>query len=412
MAVYIVTGKLGSGKTLLACMKAQEYLKRRSPIASNIEFNLESLCRPTNDYSRFVRLPDMPTSDDLINLGLGCQKYDEERFGAIFLDEAGIWLNSRKWNSSGRLDLLEFFLYLRKRRWDLWLMVQNIDVVDKQIRASIAEHVVYCSRTDRYQMPIIPKLILNVVTVGLINFIKMPKFHIAVAKYGVSKLAPASDTWYYKGDEFYKAYNTDQQFNADYDRGCYSVLPPKYTLPIRVKKLKVYSEYLKTLPSHTVNKSTLQKKIMKLTKIYFRKFRVFTAFGSGAFVSFVFSLLVYNLFISDTLHAAAAVDVQSKSDLKPQNDSGFSLSSDLINNPFKAGNEAFVVNDKTIETAVIYAFSRFPNGDTFYKFRLKNGAVFPSSDLPAFGYQLIKGDRYNAQLQNENGDTFTIRRAF
>ncbi len=148
MAVFLVTGKLGSGKTLLACMKAQEYLSKKCPIASNIEFNLEKLCKPTNDYSRFVRLPDMPTSEDLLGLGMGCEKYDEERFGAIFLDEAGIWLNSRKWNSSGRIDLLEFFLYLRKRRWDLWLLVQNIDVVDKQIRAAVAEHVVYCSRSD------------------------------------------------------------------------------------------------------------------------------------------------------------------------------------------------------------------------------------------------------------------------
>ena len=115
MSVFIVTGKLGSGKTLLACMMAQKYLSQKRRIASNVEFNLENLCKPTNDYSRFVRVPDMPTSDDLLSLGMGCDKYNEEMFGAIFLDEAGIWLNSRKWNTGGRVDLLEFFLYLRKR---------------------------------------------------------------------------------------------------------------------------------------------------------------------------------------------------------------------------------------------------------------------------------------------------------
>lgn len=296
MAVYIVTGKLGSGKTLLACMKAQEYLKRRCPVASNVEFNLEVLCKPTNNYSRFVRLPDMPTADDLIMLGMGCDKYDEERFGAIFLDEAGIWLNSRKWNSSGRTDLLEFFLYLRKRRWDLWLIVQNIDIVDKQIRAAIAEHVVYCSRSDRFQLPIVPKLILNVITLGMINFIRMPKFHSAICKYGVSRLSPTADTWYYRGVDFYHAYNTMQQFDENYSAGCFSVLPPAYTLPIKKLRRQRFRDYLLYRP--LINPiipppKCVNNKAMRLTKIYFRKTKAFLAFGSGLFTALSVCFLLY-----------------------------------------------------------------------------------------------------------------------
>jgi len=411
MAVYIVTGKLGSGKTLLACMKAQEYLKRRCPIASNIEFNLEKLCRPTNDYSRFVRLPDMPTADDLTALGMGCDKYDEDRFGAIFLDEAGIWLNSRKWNSSGRIDLLEFFLYLRKRRWDLWLLVQNIDVVDKQIRSAIAEHVVYCSRSDRYQMPFVPKLLLNVITLGLINFVKMPKFHTAVCKYGVSKLAPNADVWYYRGNYFYDAYNTTQQFDSSYSNGIYSVLPPAYTLPIRRLRKDRYVEYLKTLPSHTPRPAQFKKKIMRLTKIYFRKFKVPLAFGSGSFVMFCVLVVFYTFFLKTD-------DSPIELDQIPSSVSPF-----LVNSPVSKKNVSFSgiksLSDTTSEDVSmpsshfdsdyirrlkISAFSRYPNGMLFFRFVDSSGSLVSYQELKNDGFYIIKGDRYHVVLQK--GDQF------
>ncbi len=325
MAVYVVTGKLGSGKSLLCCWQIQNYLKRRAPVAVNMDMNLahNNFCRPTNDYSRVVRLPDMPSADDLIAIGFGCDHYDEEKFGGIFLDEAGIWLNSRKWNSSGRTDLLEFFLYLRKRRWDLWLIVQNIDIVDKQIRAAIAEHVVYCSRSDRFQLPAMLKLVLNVSTLGLINFVKIPKFHTAVCKYGVSKLSPIADTWYYRGEDYYNVYNTMQEFDANYSSGIYSILPPKYihaNHAYRVAEFKKYWAALPSINSPPCTSKTIIKgcfiyphypfydfairirdkpfikssKFIRLTKIYFKKMRFFFTFGLGIFVGGVVCFYLLN----------------------------------------------------------------------------------------------------------------------
>src|SRR5690606_5578968 len=72
-AVYIVTGKLGSGKTLLAVQKIQDYLRTGRSVAVNIDVRMEKLCKPDNRYSRLVRLPDLPTADDLIGLGMGCE---------------------------------------------------------------------------------------------------------------------------------------------------------------------------------------------------------------------------------------------------------------------------------------------------------------------------------------------------
>lgn len=412
MSVYIVTGKLGSGKTLLACMKAQEYLSRRTPIASNIEFNLENLCRPTNDYSRCIRLPDMPTSDDLLALGMGCDKYDEEKFGAIFLDEAGIWLNSRKWNSSGRIDLLEFFLYLRKRRWDLWLLVQNIDVVDKQIRQAIAEHVVYCSRSDRYQMPFLPKVMLNIFTLGLINFIKMPQFHTAVCKYGVSKLAPNSDVWYYRGVDYYDAYNTMQQFDSEYSSGSYSVLPPFYTLPILKLKRARHSEYLKSLPSHSSSPTKLSKKVMRLTRIYFRKFRIPSAFGVGAFFM-LFATSMFYLFVIEPANKAIInqsnePDEQSAS-LFSSDDNKFKLKAFSKDSP-EEKEKIKEYSASYIKSLRINSYSRYPNGLVTYKFKGTDGRIITEQYLVNNEYTIKKGDRYHATIEDSTGAAYSILR--
>jgi hypothetical protein len=350
-----------------------------------------SFCKPTNDYSRVIRLPDMPTSDDLLALGFGCEKYDEEQFGAIFLDEAGIWLNSRKWNSSGRTDLLEFFLYLRKRRWDLWLIVQNLDIVDKQVRAAIAEHVVYCSRSDRYQMPIFPKLILNMVTLGLINFLKIPKFHTAICRYGVSHLAPISDTWYYKGEDYFNVYNTTQEFNANYASGNYSILPPAYTLRIRAYHIAKFKAKLALLPSAKPLPCT-HNKIMRLTKIYFKKVKAIVAFGSGLFLAFIVCFLLY-IFL-----------LKPSSLVQPQK---IPISSSTNSNSLPVVDKDDY--DKLLKNSKLDAVNYFPKTGYFAYF-ISGDKKFTTQDLLSAGYLFSFRGTHEVIVKTKSGVIFTITR--
>lgn len=274
MAVYIVTGKLGAGKTLLLIMRIMEYLKLRRRVAVNIDVRMDKLCKPHNKYSRLVRLPDLPSAEDLIGLGYGCDVYDEERFGGIFLDEAGVWLNSRDWNQGGRSDLLKFFLFLRKRRWDLWLCVQNVNVIDKQVRESIAEHVVYINRWDRIKVPFPFGLIGRVLTLGRWKG-RLPKMHQAIVKYGPKHNSPKVDDWYYKGEEFYGFYDTTQEYDRQYDKGAYSMLPPGYwhrKLPAAVRNVGFY---------------------MRATHIFFRRTRILNAFFLGGAVAVFLCVPIY-----------------------------------------------------------------------------------------------------------------------
>lgn len=274
MAVYIVTGKLGAGKTLLLVMRILEYLKQRRRVAVNIDVKMNKLCKVGNRHSRLVRLPDLPSADDLIGLGMGCETYDEEQFGGIFLDEAGVWLNSRDWNSGGRTDLLKFFLFLRKRRWDLWLCVQNVNVIDKQVRESIAEHVVYINRWDRIKLPFPIGPLLRLLTLGLYKG-RLPKMHQAIVKYGAKYNSPKVDDWFYRGEEFYSYYDTTQEYDKGYDKGPYSMLPPGY--------------WRRALPAAQRNAGFY----MRTSKIFFKRFGVINGFFLGFIIALTISVPVF-----------------------------------------------------------------------------------------------------------------------
>lgn len=275
MAVYIVTGKLGAGKTLLCVLKILDYLKAGRRVAVNVDVKMDKLCKPGNKYSRLVRLPDLPSAEDLTGLGFGHDTYDEEMFGGIFLDEAGVWLNSRDWNSGGRTDLLKFFLFLRKRRWDLWLCVQNVNVIDKQIRESIAEHVVYINRWDKLKIPFFLRLPGRLLSLGMWKG-NLPKMHQAVVKLGAKFNSPKVEDWFYQGKELYSYYDTTQEYNKDYDKGSYSMLPPGYwrrSLPASPRTLGFF---------------------MRTTKIFFRRTRVLNAFFLGGCLAVLASFPVFS----------------------------------------------------------------------------------------------------------------------
>lgn len=274
MAVYIVTGKLGAGKTLLLIIRILTYLKARRRVAVNVDVRMNKLCKPANKHSRLVRLPDLPSADDLIGLGVGCDIYDEEKFGGIFLDEAGVWLNSRDWNQGGRSDLLKFFLFLRKRRWDLWLCVQNVNVIDKQVRESIAEHVVYINRWDKLKIPFVFRLPLQILSLGMWKG-RLPKMHQAIVKYGAKFNSPKVEDWFYRGEEFYSYYDTTQEYDKGYDKGSYSMLPPGY--------------WRRALPAAKRNMGFF----MRTTKIFFRRTSVINAFFLGGVCALFVAVPIY-----------------------------------------------------------------------------------------------------------------------
>lgn len=62
--------------------------------------------------------------------------------GLMVLDEAHNWMNARSWSASDRKEIVRFFSQHRKLGWDVELIAQDADMIDKQVRA-LAEYIAY-----------------------------------------------------------------------------------------------------------------------------------------------------------------------------------------------------------------------------------------------------------------------------
>ncbi|EHQ4618456.1 hypothetical protein KQ096_000943 [Salmonella enterica] len=147
MAVKWVTGKIGAGKGLYCDYEMQKYYREGRRVVTNYPVDTR-LLSPDSDNPVIV-LPSWPRAEDLYALGRGCPDEEKEKFGAIFLDEASLWLNSRTYADKSRLSLIEWFVLSRHFGWDVFIVVQNEEMIDKQIVLALGEILVVCKRSDR-----------------------------------------------------------------------------------------------------------------------------------------------------------------------------------------------------------------------------------------------------------------------
>lgn len=238
MPAYVITGKLGAGKSLVAVSRILEYLNQGRKVATNINLYPENLVGYWSKRTKIFRIPNKPTIDDLNALPLGHDgdSPDDNMNGALVLDECGTWFNSRGWNEKGRAEIIEWFRNARKKRWDIFFIIQDVSVMDGQARESFAEHVVYCRRMDRFSIPILKHF-------GL----KMPKVHMGIVKYGHEHSSPVVEKWFYRGTNLYSSYDTEQSFTAnDEIVALASVLPAWYTHGRYITKWEKFKHDWKT----------------------------------------------------------------------------------------------------------------------------------------------------------------------
>jgi len=258
MAVYFVTGKLGSGKTLAAVGKIRDKLLAGRPVATNLDLRLNKLVGPQAKKTVVYRVPDKPTVHDMRALGSGNDTYDEENNGLIVLDECGTWFNSRDWQDKDRRPLIDWLLHARKLGWDLIFIIQDVSMIDKQARKSVGEHVVYCRRLDRIKVPFLDSLYRFVFSRDM----PKAKAHLGIVKYGDLPTSITVDRWWYMAKDLYPAYDTKQAFTDDYPHNIYQMLPPWYSHG-RYAVKKDWRFYV------------------RLTKIYFRRFSKVAVLSGG-----------------------------------------------------------------------------------------------------------------------------------
>ena len=227
MAIYVITGKLGAGKSLLAVDRIRKYLEEGRRVATNLDLNVENLIDPARRDCKVLRVPDKPLLSDLEAMGQGCDSVDERRYGLLVLDELGVWLNARSWADKTRQGVIDWLVHSRKRRWDVLFLIQHPNALDKQIRESLMEYLVKCRRFDRIKLPVISWL-GELLTFGLWDGF-LPKIHLGVVTYpeaGSPQSPLVVDRWFYRAHHLYAAYDTEQVFSDKYDKGLFSYLTP------------------------------------------------------------------------------------------------------------------------------------------------------------------------------------------
>ena len=230
MAVYFVTGGLGSGKGLAAMNQIKTYAANGVKIAGNLDVYLEYLCENINSKITYTRIPDRPTKFDLQALGSGNETYDNDLNSLLVLDELATWFNARTWNDKGRTDLLDWLVHSRKHGWDVILIVQSIETVDKQLVELLMEYHVPMSDLSKINVPIIGRLGRSLKKNN--KPIKLPKIHIGTVLY---KNMIKADRWVFRARDLYNAYDTKQIFTEKNDFGAHSQLS-RWHLEGRYKK--------------------------------------------------------------------------------------------------------------------------------------------------------------------------------
>jgi hypothetical protein len=217
MAIYLIQGKLGTGKSKFAVRVMQQALLAGRKVASNIDVDLGKLV-PTRPRAWFYRLPDKPTAEDLASIGSGNpDSYDEERNGVLVLDELGSWLNARAFADKDRAPVLEWLIHARKHGWDVYFLAQSIQQIDRQVRESLAEYTISCLRLDKVKVPGLGWLGLT-----------LPRMHLAVTRLGQPPNSITIDRDVFRGDDLHACYDTRQIFSSSYPHGAHAVLSAAY----------------------------------------------------------------------------------------------------------------------------------------------------------------------------------------
>lgn len=217
MTTYIVQGKLGAGKGKFCVDVMRQALCNGCRVATNVDLFLDKLMS-ANSRKTAIRLPDKPSAQDLLALGFGGDpedRYNEDKYGVLVLDEAGSWFNSRQFMDKGRQALIEWLVHARKWGWHVYLQVQDLSMIDKQFRTGLAEMLVRCINASKMRLPVVGWVL------GKRG--RLPRFHIANFSHA-DVPGVVMDKEFFRGDDLHQGYDTLQKFRDDYPHGVHSLL--------------------------------------------------------------------------------------------------------------------------------------------------------------------------------------------
>lgn len=366
MAIF-VEGVRGSGKSKIAIREIQTYIKSGRRVATNLDIKSELLA--PNAKPLITRIPDLPRSIDLEQLGKSYPEldpdnpdtYDENKFGLIVIDELLTSFNSRSWNDPDRLAVVSWMVQSRKLGWRLWLLCQDVDAVDKQLRETLLQEIWHCRSGKNFFSSPIMGAIFGLFTRPIMKLWAPLGFHILTVYTGKRK-----DKVHIAAREFYKLYDlhptykTSQQFLPDV------IVDKKGKLiDMRASYTPLPADYFtrKPVPAKTASDNTPQKNLLQQ---FLKDWRV-TAFAV---------CLVSYFFLYDSPPGESSPEAVTK-----HTDQKTEAGTTGKNTPEQPKTDFF---DEFTKDLVITCSVRYGEAQASFCFENQDGTVYPED----IGYQV------------------------
>lgn len=153
MALIMVTGPLGSGKSYYGTRKAIEALEKGKIVVTNFRMTPEWHERVADHHPLRWVIPGRRASlkarwarrvfvvSDLKTLLRVRMDGQGEGRGVVIIDEAHVFMNARSWRDEDRMELVEWASASRKLGFDVYLITQDLQSVDRQVRDRLTYHV-------------------------------------------------------------------------------------------------------------------------------------------------------------------------------------------------------------------------------------------------------------------------------
>lgn len=160
--ISLVTGKIGSGKTLYSVGLIVKHLAKGGTVYTNIQLNFDALAKLVRRRNRRVILPEQIIYIDLVE----CEKWQEAiKWGTtelavlVLLDEIHLFFNARDWAKTATLHkaMLSFLSQSRKACVDVVFIAQVATTLEKQFRVQ-CEWEFYCRKLKDIPIPLFGNL--------------------------------------------------------------------------------------------------------------------------------------------------------------------------------------------------------------------------------------------------------------
>jgi len=163
--IQLVTGTIGSGKTLYCVGRAVDAVAEGLTVYSNIRLNFEEIAAVVLKRNRRIIRPEQVRFIDLIDQKNWHEVISWGSPGAhvlVILDEVHLFFNARDWSKTQKehSEMLSFLSQSRKACVDVIFIAQVAATLEKQFRVQCEEEI-YCRSLRTISIPILGTMPFN-----------------------------------------------------------------------------------------------------------------------------------------------------------------------------------------------------------------------------------------------------------